>query len=685
MKNFFKNLFGKKTEQPKIQKWKEPVRQKEPQCETDNLYKRGDLIGNEYDVREFLGKGGFGLVYRVRSCEKGNVFAMKTFREEFLDDPKARDAFKKEALLWVNLEDHPFILSAKFAIEISGRLFVFMKFIAPDAQGRVNLADHLFQTVGPLDTKQTLNWAIQFCLGMEHAIAHGIQCHRDIKPANILISQDGTLQIGDFGLSRAAETAWSQSHSQNGFLVKGSGENGFSLSLMQSNGKIRSGTPGYMAPEVFRFEGADIRSDIYSFGLVLWQMVSGSCQPPFMVPWRGDMGSFLQGIYEQQMTGHAPRMKGPLVLVIDCCLRPDPSERFGSFRELRKVLEPIFEKTTGRRFEKPQLEKHTADFWHNKGASFAALKQFKDAIDCYDKAIMIDSQDAYPWNGKGVALLELGQEEAAIKCFDNALAINPQDDTAWSNKGGALNCLGRHEEAINCFEKALAVDPRNMRAWSNKAGVLRTLARYEAAIICHEKALAIDSRYVNAWTGKGRVLCQLGRDKEAINCYDKALAINPLDATIWVFKGIALHDFNQQIVCFSKAIEIDPQYASAFALKGSAFHELGKFEEALDCYNKALAIDPRNALVWNYKGNILNKLGRYVEAINCYDKELTIDSRKANTWLKKALCEDNLQQKREAIISFRKFVELEQDANHVAIARQRIQELEQELIGVASH
>ena len=314
MKSFFDNLFGKKPEPPKIQKRNEPVRQIELQHEADDFYKKGDLIGGEYEVRGTLGKGGFGHVYLVRHCKTGVVFALKTFRDEFLDDPKARDAFKKEALLWVNLEDHPFILSATVVVEISGRLFVFMKYIAPDAQGRSNLADHLVQTSASLNPKQILKWAIQFCLGMEHAVAHGIQCHRDIKPANILITQDGTLQIGDFGLSRAAETAWRQSHSQNGSLVNGSGNNGFSFSLMQSDGKFRSGTPGYIAPEVYRFEGADIRSDIYSFGLVLWQMVAGSQVPPFMVPWRGDMENFLQGIYEKQMTGHAPRMNGPLVL-----------------------------------------------------------------------------------------------------------------------------------------------------------------------------------------------------------------------------------------------------------------------------------------------------------------------------------------------------------------------------------
>jgi len=628
VKTFFDNFFGKKYVPPKIQIRDEPVRQNQSQREADEFYKKGDLIGGEFEVVGSLGKGGFGLVYRARHCETGAEFALKTFRDEFLDDSKARDAFKKEALLWVNLENHPFILAATVVLEISGRLFVVMEYIAPDKQGRVNLADHLAQTAGPLNLGRTLEWAIQFCLGMEHAKAHGIQCHRDIKPANIFITQAGTLQIGDFGLSRAAETAWRQSLTQSGWLIKGSAEHGFSFGLMQSDGKFRSGTPGYIAPEVYRFEGADIRSDIYSFGLVLWQMVTGSQMPPFMVPWRGDMEAFLRGIYEQQITGHAPRMSGPLTLIIDRCLRPNPSERFSSFRELRKTLEPIFEETTGRKFEKPQIGKQTVDFWHKKGVSFSALKRYREAVACYDRVLEIDPRYTFAWIGKGVALDGLGQAKAAIECYDKALTIEPRDATAWSNKGAALVDVGRQQEAINCYDKALAIDPGNMRAWSNKAGVLRALNRHEEAIACHEKALAIDPRFVSAWTGKANSLCGLGRHKEAVACYGQALAINPRDAETWTRKGTALHVLGrheEEIECFNKAIEVDPQFVLAWALKGALLDEFGKHEEALGYYNKALAIDSRNAIVWNNKGNALSKLGRSVEAIECYDKALTLN------------------------------------------------------------
>src|SRR5439155_11876933 len=88
-------------------------------------------------------------------------------------------------------------------------------------------------------------------------------------------------------------------------------EGAFGFSLMAAAGKVRCGTPGYIAPEVYRCEKADVRSDIYSFGLVLWQMAVGSRLPPFIVPWRRDVESFLRAIYEQQIASRVPRVKGP--------------------------------------------------------------------------------------------------------------------------------------------------------------------------------------------------------------------------------------------------------------------------------------------------------------------------------------------------------------------------------------
>jgi tetratricopeptide (TPR) repeat protein len=677
-------------------------------------WKPGDVVGGKYEVHGTLGKGGFGVVYLAYDRGTGEVCALKTFRDEFLVDGNARDLFKKEALLWVNLDEHPFILPARWVEEFSGRLFVQMDYVAPDTQGRVSLSDHLARAGGPLDVDQALQWAIQFCIGMEHAVSHGIRCHRDIKPANILITQDATLKITDFGLASAAEIAWRTSGGIRDSVVGGCEEDGFGFSVLHADGMVRCGTPGYMPPEVFRGETADIRSDIYSFGLVLWQMGTGSRNPPFVVPFRGDMGSFLRGVYEQQMTDRLPRISRPLWPVVKRCLKAKPTKRYSDFGELRDDLAAIFRKRTGRTVRVPDAADRNVAFWNSKGASLDALGQHEDAIGCFDKALAIDLRCATAWTNKGLALIGLGRKGEAISCYDQALAIDPRFALAWNNKGLALAVLGRFEEALRCYNQALAIDPRFALAWDNKGLALAALGRFEEAISCYDHALAIDPRFATAciakglalaaldrfeeaisccdqalaidprdaaaWDNKGSALAALGRFEEALRCYDQALAIDPRFATAWDNKGLALDDLGRHedaISCYDQALAIDPRLATARITKGLALAALGRFEEALRCYDQALAIDPRLALAWDNKGLALAALGRFEEAISCCDQALAIDPRLAAAWYNKALTEDTTGKSSEAVRSYRRFTELapSEYVNQIAHARQRLKEL----------
>ena len=306
MKDLFGRLFGQE-QKPRLEaKPAAPVRRDAPPQEAVELYKKGDVIGGKYEIHGTLGKGGFGVVYLAYDRRKKEVCALKTFRDELLADAAAREAFKKEALLWVRLEEHPFILAARWVEEVSGRLFVQMDYVPPDEEGRVTLQDHLTGGV-PVKAEQALAWAIQFCHGMEYAGANSLKCHRDIKPNIILVASDQALKISDFGLAAAAEGAW-RAGGRVGPLVSAS-QGRVGLSLIETGGKGCCGTPGYIAPEVYEGRGADVRSDIYSFGLVLWQMASGSPAPPFHaaeVEYRGDTEAYAREyqakVYEKQRT-----------------------------------------------------------------------------------------------------------------------------------------------------------------------------------------------------------------------------------------------------------------------------------------------------------------------------------------------------------------------------------------------
>ena len=584
MKKFFQNLFG--IEPPTdVQKRAEPAAVRPSSQPAFEPYKKGDVIGGTFEVLRKLGEGGFGVVYLARHRQSGESFALKTFRDEFLADPASRESFKKEALLWSNLQSHPCIVAARWVQEFHGRLFVMMDYLPADSAGRVSLGDHIAN--GTVDTNEALKWGIQFCQGMEHAIAQGIRCHGDIKPANILIAQDGTLKIADFGLAALAErrpeltdrqrmiedlckdagmevafVSPNKPAGQNRAFIA-QGQNGeFGFSIIQTEGKMMCGTPGYMAPEVYRCEATDTRTDIYSFGLVLWQMAAGSRQPPFLPPWPGDMDRFLRATYEQQIAGRLPAVDSPFSAVIERCLRPRPSDRYSDFGELRGDMEAILEKRTKRRMQTPQAEEQPANYWSNQGGSLCALGKYDEALAYFDKALALEPRYAHAWSNKGVALYSLGRNEEALQCFENALNIDSSDAMAWGNAGNVLSTLGRHEDAIRSCDRALALEPRDPTTWNNKGNAHHALGRYEEAIACYDRAVAADPRDARGWYNKGGSLRALGRHSEAVQSYAKSLAINPHSASACYSKAeseYALEQWREAAGSYTKFLELKSQ------------------------------------------------------------------------------------------------------------------------------
>jgi len=498
--------------------------------------KKGDVIGDRFEVRGLLGRGGFGEVYLVYHRAVHTLVALKTIRSELLIDSAAKVAFKKEALTWVHLETHPCILSALGVEEFLGRLFVVMLYIAPDSQGRVTLADHLAKSDEPLDRVQTLKWALEFSDGMEHAYRHGITCHRDIKPSNILITQDRTVMISDFGLALAAEVAL------RGQMVRFStddADGSFGLSLVQNEaGKEICGTPGYMAPEVVLGRGADVRSDIYSFGLVLWQMAAGSRVPPFHVPVPGGVGEYVRAVLEGQMRGRVPNVGGEIQHIIERCLEPDPARRYKAFAEMRHEVEFLLRTKWGIVGGPPTpRDRERAGFWNNKGLALYQLGQHEEAIACFSKGLEMDPHCADAWVMKGATLCEVGRRDEAIRCYYRAVDLNPQDTGAWLCLGENLGKLGKYRDAIACCDRALEVAPARVDLWNLKGMALYKLDLPNEALGCFTKALEIDSRDAGIWFRKGIVLRDMQRLEEAVDCFARVVEIDSKNTQAWYEKA----------------------------------------------------------------------------------------------------------------------------------------------------
>ena len=575
------------------------------------LYRNGEWIGGKYEVRDVLGASGFGVVYLVYSREWRKLFALKTFRDEFLEDPTVRNQFRKEARLWIGIGEHPCIVQAHFIDEVDGRLFVASEFVEADEGGLKSLSLDKVLRVGPLDLRTAILWSLDLCWGMEFARFRGIRCHRDIKPSNVLVSRNRGAKISDFGLAGALVAKVQAPKVKVDML---DGQVGLSYQTRQGLGV---GTPMYMPPEQFVDASAcDERSDIYSFGVTLFQMVEGRL--PFLAsPPRDDSEDegmrFMMDMFLLHCDAPIPVSRTPLSKVLRRCLQKRPEARYQGFEELRKGLLLVLNDT----FSATDLP-----------------RKVQALSEAYDEAMArATARDLTvgEWNNKGTSLLVLGHPEDAIHCFNRAIELNPSDAKVWSNKGAALEEMNRSGEALECYERSVGLDPTNAKSWNCMGVCLFLMGRHEQALRCCDRAVQLDPGDGRAWFNRGTNLWKTGRTSEAVDCFRQALLLIPREPKVWKHMG-------------------------------SALMALDQFEEATHSFTQALAIDPQDAEAWHEKGYALACQERYEEALPCLQKALEIDAKIVLAWFQKGILEDTLGHTALAVESFRKFLLLAGDS-----------------------
>ncbi len=206
----------------------------------------GMTFANRYEVKELLGAGGMGLVFRAVDTELGEVIALKTLKKEMLDqDPNALERFKSEIRLARRIS-HRNVGRTHDLGEHSGAYFITMEYV----EGRS--LKELIRERGRLPVPVTLTVGKQLCRALEVAHAAGV-IHRDVKPQNMVVQSDGVLKVMDFGIARLATGHGSMTHA--GMIV---------------------GTPEYMSPEQLMGDELDGRADIYAVGCVLYECLVGN-------------------------------------------------------------------------------------------------------------------------------------------------------------------------------------------------------------------------------------------------------------------------------------------------------------------------------------------------------------------------------------------------------------------------
>jgi serine/threonine protein kinase len=296
------------------------------------------MIGSNishYQILEKLGEGGMGVVYKARDLRLDRFVCIKILRAEQLKDESRKQRFIQEARSASSL-NHPNIITIHEIDQADGIDFMVMEFVA----GKT-----LEQLIpgGGMPVTDVLKYAIPIARALAAANAAGI-IHRDVKPGNIMVGANGIVKVLDFGLAKLTsqevsaddETQVLKGHTAEGTIV---------------------GTAAYMSPEQAQARPVDGRSDIFSFGAVLYEMVSG--RRAFS---GANQMSTLAAILEKEpapLTGRDSRIPRELERVVMRCLRKDPERRFQHMADLRVALEELKEESDSGKLTPAQPARET--------------------------------------------------------------------------------------------------------------------------------------------------------------------------------------------------------------------------------------------------------------------------------------------------------------------------------------
>jgi len=520
----------------------------------------GRIINGKYRVIGEIGRGGMGLVFKAEDLQLKRTVAIKFLSAVLVGDADHRSRFLREARMASALS-HPHICVIHEIGEENGAPYIAMEYVAGRPLKEAVAA-------GPLPAADAVRYGLQIASALRHAHEKGI-IHRDLKSANVMITAMG-IKVLDFGLAKLVADA-------------GAGEGSAARSSLTEAGSF-VGTMHYAAPEIFRGEPADARSDIWSLGVMLYEMAAGAL--PFDAATGFELGT---RVMRDEPAPLAPAVPSALRAVIVRCLEKDRAKRFQSASAIAADLEEL--ESTARSAIVP------AKVRPGRGPKRILLAASALAVIAAGIWIL-SSKPATKGAGRASGpVLSTGARPSPL----------PEANEYFEKGMLFLNHQFDLPRARGMLEKALSVDPvfAEARAWYGFAFLLEIDSGFSndssffyKAEEQLRRALKDDPGSARAHSGLGAVYYYQGQRELMLQEFQQARAIDPrdLDARNWLGNSLLLSEnLAEAKQLFLGLLEQDPLFWPARMNLAEILNLEGDPSAGVRELEKILEQDPRNS------------------------------------------------------------------------------------------